>query len=86
MARPKKTLALIGAGYWGKNLARNFQDLGVLRLICDASPETLDTYGAAYSGVEKTTDVEEIWANAGVEQVAIATPAAKHQLPPVARY
>ncbi|RPJ09991.1 MAG: gfo/Idh/MocA family oxidoreductase, partial [Deltaproteobacteria bacterium] len=28
-------LAVIGSGYWGKNLVRNFHNLGVLKLICD---------------------------------------------------
>ena len=28
-------IALIGAGYWGKNLVRNFHQLGVLKTICD---------------------------------------------------
>ena len=30
-------IALIGAGYWGKNLVRNFHELGVLKTICDQS-------------------------------------------------
>ena len=33
----KINLALIGAGSWGKNLARVFHELGVLRAICDSS-------------------------------------------------
>ena len=37
-------LALIGAGYWGKNLARNFHQLGVLRLLCDADDEALGRF------------------------------------------
>ena len=28
-------IALLGCGHWGKNLARNFHELGVLRLVCD---------------------------------------------------
>src|SRR5947209_3433117 len=30
-------VAVVGAGYWGKNLVRNFHDLGVLALVCDAN-------------------------------------------------
>ncbi len=30
-----KQIAVLGAGYWGKNLVRNFHELGVLRKICD---------------------------------------------------
>jgi UDP-2-acetamido-3-amino-2,3-dideoxy-glucuronate N-acetyltransferase len=41
-----RDLALIGAGYWGKNLARNFHALGGLHTLCDLSPAILDSYGA----------------------------------------
>ena len=34
------SIAVIGSGYWGKNLVRNFHQLGVLKLICDMN-ETL---------------------------------------------
>jgi len=30
-------VAFVGAGYWGKNLARNFYELGVLDVICDTN-------------------------------------------------
>jgi len=36
---PRTMIACIGAGYWGKNLVRNFSDLGVLFWICESSPE-----------------------------------------------
>ena len=39
----KKTkVAVVGAGYWGKNLVRNFGALGVLDAICDSRKDTLD--------------------------------------------
>jgi UDP-2-acetamido-3-amino-2,3-dideoxy-glucuronate N-acetyltransferase len=73
-----KQLALIGAGYWGKNLARNFHSLGVLHTICDASSATLDTYGSDYAGVQKTTDPNTLFANPVIKQIAIAAPAVLH--------
>ena len=36
-----KNIAVIGAGYWGKNLVRNFYQLGVLKTICDGSQPIL---------------------------------------------
>jgi UDP-2-acetamido-3-amino-2,3-dideoxy-glucuronate N-acetyltransferase len=75
-ARP--SLALIGAGYWGKNLARNFNALGALHSICDSSSETLDSYGSDYSAVRKSVDFYEVLSNAAISQVAIAAPAAAH--------
>ena len=37
-------IALIGLGYWGKNLARNLYDLKVLNGICDNNADNLDKY------------------------------------------
>ncbi|MCX6930862.1 MAG: hypothetical protein NT154_47815, partial [Verrucomicrobia bacterium] len=45
VAAGQPSLALIGAGYWGKNLARNFNALGALHTLCDASQTTLSSYG-----------------------------------------
>ena len=72
------SLVLIGAGYWGKNLARNFNALGALRVLCDANQPTLDTYGADYAGARKTTRVEQVLADPAITQVAIAAPAVLH--------
>lgn len=71
-------LALVGAGYWGKNLARNFHALGALAVLCDRSAEILAGYGADYAAVEKTDSFEAVLANAAVKKVAIAAPAALH--------
>lgn len=71
-------LALIGAGYWGKNLARNFHSLGALHTLCDLSPAILDSYGAEYQAVRKTSDLASIWTDAGATAVAIAAPAVHH--------
>ncbi len=34
-------IAVVGCGYWGKNLVRNFHDLGALRWICDVREQTV---------------------------------------------
>lgn len=73
-----RSLALVGAGYWGKNLARNFQSLGALHTICDASAKTLANYGDQYGGVEKSTEFSTVLANQAITQVAIAAPAVLH--------
>lgn len=74
----RKTLALIGAGYWGKNLARNFNQLGVLHTICDRSPEILAGYREEYAGVRKTSDLQSIFDDSAITGVAIAAPAQQH--------
>ncbi len=73
-----RDLALIGAGYWGKNLARNFHALGCLHTICDAQAAILKTYQTGYDGVMKTTEIQEVLEDATISKVAIAAPAALH--------
>ena len=76
--KPTRQLALIGAGYWGKNLARNFNSLGALHTLCDLNKATLDSYGAEYAQVRKTSDIEALWTDTEIKQVAIAAPAIYH--------
>src|SRR5262245_45924124 len=74
----KRDLALIGVGYWGKHLARNFHGLGALHTICDADQMALDHLGPEYSNVHKTTSTEEIFHESAISKIAIATPAVTH--------
>src|SRR5690606_3120443 len=78
LMKSQRHLALIGAGYWGKNLARNFNALGALHTLCDLNPEVLSYYGDDYVEVKRTGDVESIWNDPAITQVAIAAPAAHH--------
>ena len=47
----KANIALIGAGHWGKNLARNFHSLGVLNTVCDIDSERLKKMEESYEGI-----------------------------------
>jgi len=71
-------LALVGAGYWGKNLARCLRGLGVLHTLCDRSAATLAAYGQDYSGVRKIESYDDVLADPVIRKVAIAAPAALH--------
>jgi UDP-2-acetamido-3-amino-2,3-dideoxy-glucuronate N-acetyltransferase len=71
-------VALIGGGYWGKNLARNFLRLGALHTICDANQQTLDSYDAAYADVSKVISYDAVLQDSSIDKVVIATPAATH--------
>lgn len=73
-----KNLALVGAGYWGKNLARNFNSLGVLHTICDPSDQVLSGYGPEYSEIRRTKSLEDVLSDASVTRIAIAAPAHLH--------
>jgi UDP-2-acetamido-3-amino-2,3-dideoxy-glucuronate N-acetyltransferase len=71
-------LALVGAGYWGKNLARAFRDLGVLHTLCDRSPAILRQYDAGYDGILRSESFEAVLDDPRISKVAIAAPAAAH--------
>lgn len=73
-----KDLALIGAGYWGKNLARNFNAIGALHTLCDASDEILSGYGPDYANVKRCKSLDEVFADSAITKVAIAAPAHLH--------
>ncbi len=73
-----RDLALVGGGYWGKNLARNFHALGVLHTICDLSPAALAAYGSEYDGVRKEAQLDKLWVDPAIKKVAVAAPAATH--------
>jgi UDP-2-acetamido-3-amino-2,3-dideoxy-glucuronate N-acetyltransferase len=72
------TVAVIGAGYWGRNLVRNFHTLDSLATICDSDPDTLAALADQYPGTETTTDPAAVFTNPGIQAVAIAAPAAAH--------
>lgn len=72
-----KYIAVVGCGYWGKNLVRNFAQLGVLRVVCDANLQTLSQFQEQYN-VEGVTDFAQVLAMPDVRGVVIATPAPTH--------
>lgn len=74
----QRDLALVGAGYWGKNLARNFNSIGALHTLCDTRQGTLDSYADGFEGVSKSLSFETMLADKQVTKVAIATPAPTH--------
>jgi predicted dehydrogenase len=73
-------IAVIGAGYWGPNLVRNFQGSTQFRLrwLCDLDVERARRVLGGYSTVQVTADLEEVLADPQVQAVAIATPAGTH--------
>ena len=45
-------VAVVGSGYWGKNLVRNFNQLGALKLVCDKNEVILGKYLEDYPAAE----------------------------------
>ncbi len=73
-------VGVIGYGYWGPNLARNFHASGGSRVvvICDQRPDALRRAGQEYPRVKLTSDVAELLASTQVDAIAVATPVWTH--------
>jgi len=73
-------IACIGAGYWGKNLVRNFHQLNECELtyICDESPAIRERMAGQYPNARSTDDVDAALNDAEVDAVVIAVPAPTH--------
>jgi predicted dehydrogenase len=73
-------LAVVGAGYWGPNLVRNFASSPEYRLtwLCDIDRARAVQVLGPYSTVEVTDDLEVVLADERVDAIAIATPAGTH--------
>src|SRR5262245_28486499 len=74
----KNKIACIGAGYWGKNLVRNFNEVGVLSHVCETDPEMRAHLAIQYPNVTFADAVEEVFVDPEISGVAIATPAVTH--------
>ena len=72
------SVAVIGTGYWGKNLVRNFHQIGVLRMICDKDENVLGTLQAQNPGVELAYAITDVLKRDDIQGVVIATPAETH--------
>jgi predicted dehydrogenase len=74
------TVGVVGLGYWGPNLARNFDRLpdAELRWLCDASGEALARWGAAFPSARTTESLDDLLADDSLDAVVVATPVATH--------
>jgi len=73
----RANIAVIGCGYWGKNIVRTFHSLGALRSVCDVRSQVLEDVRTKY-GVQTNSTIAEVLGDREVEGVAIAAPAAQH--------
>ncbi len=75
---PKPCIAVVGSGYWGKNLIRNFHQLGALAIIVDTNPETLASFAEQYPDVSTSQNLEDALNDDDIDGVVVATPAETH--------
>jgi predicted dehydrogenase len=73
-------VGVIGYGYWGPNIVRNFQSLEKCEVVavCDKNPAALDRAASAYPGLYLTNQSSEVLASPGVDAVAVITPVWTH--------
>jgi predicted dehydrogenase len=74
------TVGVLGLGYWGPNLARNFDRLGEteLRWICDASEESRERWAPQFPGARISADLDELLGDDELDAVVIAAPVPAH--------
>ena len=72
------TVGVAGLGYWGPNLARNFDELAELRWLCDLSPELRERFASRYPDARVTASFDDLLADPELDAVAVATPVPTH--------
>ncbi|MBA3766865.1 MAG: Gfo/Idh/MocA family oxidoreductase [Acidobacteria bacterium] len=74
------TVGVIGCGYWGPNLLRNFaeNDAAQLSWMCDLDMKRLDTVGRRYLAARTTRDCAQLFNDPHLDAVVIATPVGTH--------
>ena len=72
------SVAIVGSGYWGKNLVRNFHGLGALELICDKNEALLAEFKKQYDGIDTCLAYNDVLQRDDVDAVVISTPAETH--------
>ena len=73
-------IGIIGYGYWGPNLVRNFLELQdvTVEAVADLNPKQLDAVSRRYPSVRTTQYFQDIIADPAIDAVAIATPVSTH--------
>jgi predicted dehydrogenase len=74
------SVGVVGLGYWGPNLARNFDRLPEveLRWLCDASGEARERWGAAFPSARVTASLDDLLGDDALDAVVVATPVPTH--------
>ncbi len=74
------SLAVVGLGYWGPNLARNIDAMpgAELRWCCDADPAVRERLGSSFRSTRFTDSLDEVLADADLDGVLLATPVPTH--------
>ena len=73
-------IAVIGGGYWGKNLIRNFANAERcnLKYVCDLDENVLDKHKRDFPYIQASSNIDEVLSDSTVDAVAIATGSPTH--------
>ena len=73
-------IGIIGCGYWGPNLVRNFSKLRECKVaaVADLEPAKLETIARLYPAVETTTSAQDLLAHTGIDAIVVTTPISTH--------
>src|SRR5881296_270630 len=78
VGKSKINVAVVGIGYWGKNLVRNFHELGALAMLCDGERSVEERCGNEYKSVRFCGDFSVVLSDPSISAIALATPATTH--------
>jgi predicted dehydrogenase len=80
MKKKAVTIGVIGCGYWGPNLIRNFRVTpgAQVKVICDKDVERLNSLKALYPELQTQTEIEKVLNDKSIDAVIIATPVRFH--------
>jgi len=71
-------VGVVGLGYWGPNLVRNFDDLAELVWLCDLDEELRSRFAARYPNAQVTADFGDLLADETLDAIVVATPVPTH--------
>ena len=73
-------MGVIGYGYWGPNVVRNFhaQEQSRVMVVCDKSPKSLQRLRQAHADIQTTNDCDELLTSTSIDAVAVVTPVWTH--------
>lgn len=73
-------VGVIGYGYWGPNLVRNFMEVPGSRVVavCDLRPERLASINGRYPSIKTLNNCDELFSETSIDAIAIATPVSSH--------
>ncbi|NES23890.1 MAG: Gfo/Idh/MocA family oxidoreductase, partial [Symploca sp. SIO3E6] len=72
-----KQVIVVGAGNWGKNLVKNFSQLGALAGVAEMNPDLRAAISESYPGITTYSDYQQVLAT-DIPAVVLATPAPTH--------